>query len=54
MFIKQKEKHVFDVFVGNGWDNWTRVQRFHWGCKVVAGNHLPRNVIHELNKRLVK
>lgn len=54
MFIKRLDKYRYDVFLGDRWDNWTRVHRFHWGVKVVAGNRLPRSVIHDLNERLVK
>ena len=54
MFVKRLDKNHYDVFIGNGWNNWTRVRRNHWGVSVVAGNRLSRETIHELNNRLIK
>ncbi len=54
MFVKRLDRVYFDVFLGDGWDNWTRVRRNHWGVSVVAGNRLPKEAIHELNQRLLK
>lgn len=54
MFVKRLDKVHFDVFIGTGWNNWTRVRRNHWGVSVVAGNKLPRDVIHTLNERLIR
>lgn len=54
LFIKRLNKSEYDVFTGDGWDNWTRIRRNHWGVTYVAGKRLPRETIHELNERLVK
>jgi hypothetical protein len=54
MLIRRLDHNRFDVFIGNGWDNWTRVRRHHWGVTVVAGKRIPRETIRELNERLVK
>jgi hypothetical protein len=54
MLIRRLDRNHFDVFLGNGWDNWTRVRRHHWGVAVVGGKRLPRETIRELNERLVK
>jgi hypothetical protein len=54
MFIKKLSPGVYDVFIGNGWDNWTRIRRRHWGVQIVAGNRLPRETIHQLTEKLVK
>lgn len=51
--IKQIDNKTFDVFTGNGFHNWTRVKRFHWGIKPVEGKHLTRQQISELNSILV-
>lgn len=54
IFIKRLDKNQYDVFIGNGWDNWTRIRRQHWGVQYVAGKRLPRSIISELNERLIK
>jgi hypothetical protein len=54
MFIKRLNANHYDVFLDNGWDNWTRIRRHHWGVTVVAGKKLPREAIKELNARLIK
>ncbi len=54
MFLKRLNQNHYDVFIGNGWNNWTRIRRNHWGVSVVAGQRLPRNVIHDLNKEIIK
>jgi hypothetical protein len=54
MFVKRLDRNHYDVFIGNGWNNWTRIRRNHWGVSVVAGNRLPREAIHELNQRIIK
>lgn len=53
-FLKRLDRVHYDVFIGNGWDNWTRIKRNHWGVQVVAGKPLPRATIRELNEKLVK
>jgi hypothetical protein len=54
-FLKRIDRtNRYDVFLDNGWNNWTRIQRNHWGVKVIAGNPLPRAVMRELNQRFVK
>lgn len=46
--VKQLDKRTFDVFYGNGFDNWTRFRRFHWGVKPVAGKHVSRQQINQI------
>jgi hypothetical protein len=41
--VRQVNRNMYDVFLGNGWDNWTRVVRQHWGLQVVNGNRLSAN-----------
>jgi hypothetical protein len=43
MIIRRLDRSTYDVFMGNGWDQWTRVRRFHWGIKGLAGNYLQRS-----------
>lgn len=55
MFIKRLKPNVYDVFNGNGWNNWTRVQRTKEGEVVqVAGVALHPNVLNRVKQRLVK
>lgn len=52
MLIKQLQRNVFDVFLGNGFMNWTRVKRTHYGVSIVAGNRLPYAAIREITARI--
>jgi len=52
MFIKKLHPHVFDVFLGKGFDNWTRIRRGHWGVSVVAGSRLPKSLLKEVEHAL--
>ena len=45
MLIRKLDKNTFDVFGEIGFDSWTRVRRYHWGMKQVAGVFLPRPVL---------
>ncbi len=54
MFIKRLKQNVYDVWFENGWAEWTRIRRNHWGISVVSGKRLNRSQIHSLNERLVK
>ena len=54
MQIRKLDKNTFDVFGETGFDNWTRVRRFHWGYKQIGGNFLPRPVMQEVSTALVK
>lgn len=42
MVIKPLEEHrQFDVFLGNGWDNWVRVRYTRGGVEVVKSSFQP-------------
>lgn len=45
MLIRKLDKNTFDVFGDVGFDSWTRVRRYHWGMKQIAGVFLPRPVL---------
>lgn len=34
----------------HGWQQpqWTRIRRFHWGMKQIAGTFLPRQLLHNV------
>lgn len=48
MLIRQLSYNTFDVFIGDGWDNWTRIRKFHWGFKPIAGQFIPRHILREV------
>ncbi len=52
MLIRKIQPNVFDVFVGMGWDNWSRVRTSKSGPFVVAGNKLPYATLRELQPLL--
>lgn len=52
MFVKKLKPHVYDVFVGKGWDNWSRVRKGHWGVSVVGGPRLPKATLREVAAHL--
>lgn len=52
MFIKKLKPHVYDVFLGKGFDNWSRVRKGHWGVSVVAGNRLPKTLLRDVESHI--
>lgn len=52
VFVKKLHPNVYDVFLGNGYDNWTRVRRNHYGLNVIAGNRLPHGILREVAKHV--
>ena len=40
--LRVKKTPIFDCFLGDGWDNWTRViwEKDHDSVKIIDGNHL--------------
>lgn len=52
MFIKKLHNNVFDVFLGKGYNNWTRVRRGHWGVSVIAGNRVPKSVLKDIQNHI--
>jgi hypothetical protein len=48
--IRQAGRYVYDVFFGNGYDNWSRVRRNTWGVSVLAGGRLSPKVCKQLNE----
>ena len=52
MLIRKLHGNVFDVFLGKGFNNWTRVRRGHWGVSVIAGNRIPKSVLREVEETL--
>lgn len=48
--VLQSGRYLYDVFIGMGYDNWTRVRRNHWGVSVVAGNRLGKGLLNSLSE----
>lgn len=41
---------VYDVFIGNGWDNWTRVRVGRDYSQIIGGYRLPAAVLKEVTQ----
>lgn len=52
MFVKRLAPNIYDVFIGNGWNNWTRVRRYHWGVKILEGNFLNRTLLTQVREKV--
>lgn len=59
MLVRKLAPHVYDIFMGIGWPipdvfpgsitgTWTRVRKFHWGVKPVAGAFVSRGDCREI------
>jgi len=45
---------LIDVFVGEGWENWTRISIKRGRIFIVAGAPLDVNTLSEITRRLAK
>ena len=52
MHIRKLHNNVFDVFLGKGFDSWTRVRRGHWGVSVINGNRVPKHILKAIASTL--
>lgn len=50
MLIKRLSKGIFDVFLGNGFNNWTRVKATHFGVAWMAGNKVPHSILRAVTQ----
>ena len=48
MLIRKLNGNTYDVFGHTGFDNWTRIRRYVWGIKPVAGVQLDRETIRAI------
>lgn len=39
--------HMYDVFQGIGWENWSRVLAKEGYVKILKGNHIPIKTLYE-------
>ncbi len=49
MEIRQVGRYVYDVFLLNGWDNWSRVRKGRSFVSLMGGNRLPHSLLKQLN-----
>lgn len=54
MLIRQLDPRTYDVFNGTGFEQWTRIRRFHWGFKPVQGVFLNRQVLKEVVDKIIE
>lgn len=54
MELKKVDKNLFDIFVGQGWTNWSRVKVHKDTVELVAGLPLSKTVFNTLKERLCK
>lgn len=47
--IRRVNGNTYDVFMGNQWDNWSRVRQGRSSAHVQAGAPLPHGVLKHLN-----
>jgi len=52
MQIRKLDRYTFDVFQGQGFDQWSRIHKFHWGYKVVNGNKLPKSELQNVIQKI--
>jgi hypothetical protein len=48
MQIRRVNGNTYDIFGHIGFDHWTRVRRFHWGIKPIAGKPLTRDKVRSI------
>lgn len=48
MITKKVIGNVFDVFWGDGWDNWARIENRRGFVKPIAGQEIPKIVFQML------
>jgi len=46
--LRKVSPYVYDVFNGNGFDDWTRVRKYHWGLSCIGGIRLERRALRAL------
>lgn len=46
--LQVKKFPIFDIFQGEGWDNWTRVRIVKGRIVHVAGEHIPIKTLYSV------
>ena len=52
-YFRYLHGNVYDVFIGDGWDNWGRVAVSKNGCHYVGGIRLPNSVLRDVHKQVM-
>lgn len=42
------QTHMFDIFEGDGWENWSRVLVKYGQVKNLKGNFIPVKILYEI------
>lgn len=53
MQVRKLDRNTFDVYGGQGFENWSRIRRFHWGVKVIDGIKLDRATLSEVEEDIL-
>lgn len=48
--VRPVAPYTYDVFLGNGFDNWSRVKKHHWGMSLLQGERLERSILNTLHE----
>lgn len=54
ILLRQASRYTYDVFVGQGWDNWSRVRKNHWGLTNLSGRTLAPHHLKSLSKVIMQ
>jgi hypothetical protein len=46
--LRVKKFNLWDIFLGEGWENWTRVSRINGKVSYVSGNKFPIKTLYKL------
>jgi hypothetical protein len=52
-YFKYVSGNHYDIWLGNGWDNWGRVAVSRHACHRVAGVPIPNGVLKEFHKQVM-
>jgi hypothetical protein len=52
--IKFVRKNVFDVFVGNSWSKWSRVEVSGGDLSLIGGSEMDQRTLNFVKGRIVK
>ena len=53
MLIKRVNKQLFDVFRGNGWENWSRFRREKSRVLLVTGDVVTKEEYSAISKEIL-
>jgi hypothetical protein len=52
MELRRLSWNTYDLFMGNGFENHSRIRQSKTGVYVMSGQHLPKHVLRELDNTL--